>query len=384
MDAKNKKENGSALTATLLLSVALLICWLAAQDFMKMWKEDEVFPVSEFKKSMLSDYLPKIKDTPLDSAVYIQDSGISGGTVFIMGGTHPNEPSGWLSAVLFLENAHVNEGRLIILPFAAYSGFRHNFPQEASPSFINIPTAEGGHRTFRYGSRDLQHTIMWPTPDIYLHKPSGQELAGVESKNLNRAYPGDPDGTPAEQIAFAIMELIRREKVDLAFDLHEASPEYPVINAIVAHERSMELAAAATMELQVMDLEFSLEPSPVNLRGLSHREWGDYTETMPILMETGNPSQGRLRSRTDEALVLTGKDKAYVKARDLGILFIPYTDGDQPISLRVARHVTAVCVFMEMLGLYFDDKAITIEGIPSYEDIMENGVGMYLKPPAGQ
>jgi hypothetical protein len=221
---------------------------------------------------------------------------------------------------------------------------------------------------------------MWPIPDIYMHKPSGQELAGNESKNLNRAYPGDPNGSPAEQLAFAIMELIRKEKVDLAFDLHEASPEYPVIDAIVAHERSMELAAASTMELKGMDIEFRLEPSPTKLRGLSHREWGDYSETMPILMETGNPSQGRLRGRTDEALVLTGKDKAYAKARDLKVLFIPYADGDQPISIRVARHVTAVRVFMEMLGLYFDDKAFSIEGIPSYEDILENGVGAYLKP----
>jgi len=129
-----------------------------------------------------------------------------------------------------------------------------------------------------------------------------------------------------------------------------------------------------------MDIEFRLEPSPPKLRGLSHREWGDGTETMPILMETGNPSQGRLRGRTDEALVLTGKDKAYAKARDLGLLFIPYADGDQPIALRVARHVTAIRVFMETLGLYFDDKPFEIEGIPSYEDIIENGVGAYLKP----
>jgi hypothetical protein len=379
MHEKIQKGKGNALTATLLLAIALLICWLAAQDFMKMWIEDKVFPTSDFKKVMLSDYFPKIKDTLLDSAVYIQDSGEPGAVVFIMGGTHPNEPSGWLSAVLYLENAKINAGRLIILPFAMSSGFRHNFPQEASPSFIHVPVSGGGSRVFRYGSRDMQHTIMWPTSDIYVHKPSGQELAGNESKNLNRAYPGDPDGSPAEQLAFAIMELIRAEKVDLAFDLHEASPEYPVIDAIVAHERSMELAAAVTMELKGMDIEFRLEPSPTKLRGLSHREWGDYTETMPILMETGNPSQGRLRGRTDEALVLTGKDKAYAKARDLKILFIPYTDGDQPISLRVARHVTAIRVFMETLELYYDDKAFAIEGIPSYEEILENGVGTYLK-----
>ena len=383
MDEKIQKGSGNALTATLLFAVALLICWLAARDFMKMWTEDVVFPVPEFKKSMLSDYLPKIKGTMLDTAVYIQDSGEPGATIFVMGGTHPNEPSGYYTAVLFLENAKVTQGRLIVMPFAMSSGFRHNSPQEASPSFIQIPIPGGGNRVFRYGSRDMLHTLMWPTPDIYIHKPSGQELAGNESKNLNRAYPGNPNGSPVEQIAFAIMELIRKENVDLAFDLHEASPEYPVIDAIVAHENSMELAAAAAMELKGMDIEFRLEPSPPMLRGLSHREWGDSTKTMPILMETGNPSQGRLRGRTDEALVLTGKDKAYVKARDLGLLFIPYTTGDQPIALRVARHVTAIRVFMETLEFYFDDKAFSIEGIPGYEDILKNGVGAYLKPAPG-
>jgi hypothetical protein len=384
MNEKIQKRTGNALTATLLFAAALFVCWLAAQDFMEMWSEDAVFPTTEFQKNMLSDYFPKIKGSLLDSAVYIQDSGNPGGTVFIMGGTHPNEPSGWLTAVLYLENAKVSEGRLIILPFAMSPGFRHNYPQEASPSFIHIPVKRGGNRVFRYGSRDMQHTMMWPTPDIYTHKPSGQELAGNESKNLNRAYPGDADGSPAEQLAFAIMELIRKEKVDLAFDLHEASPEYPVIDAIVAHERSMELAAASTMELKGMDIEFRLEPSPTKLRGLSHREWGDNSDTMPILMETGNPSQGRLRGRTDEALVLTGKDKAYAKARDLNVLFIPYADGDQTISLRVARHATAIRVFMEVLGLYFDDKTFSIEGIPSYEEILEKGVGEYLKPITSQ
>ena len=383
MDEKIKKGSGNALTATLLFAAALIICWLAANDFMKMWTDDVIVPVPEFKKGMLSDYLPKIKGTMLDTAVYIQDSGESGATIFIMGGTHPNEPSGYFTAILFLENVKVNQGRLIVMPFAMSSGFRHNSPQEASPSFVTIPIPGGGNRVFRYGSRDMLHTLMWPTPDIYVHKPSGQELAGNESKNLNRAYPGNPNGSPTEQVAFAIMELIRKENVDLAFDLHEASPEYPVIDAIVAHERSMELAAAATMELKGMDIEFRLEPSPPMLRGLSHREWGDGTETMPILMETGNPSQGRLRGRTDEALVLTGKDKAYVKARDLGLLFIPFADGDQPIALRVARHVTALRVFMETMEFYFDDKAFSIEGIPDYEDILKNGVGAYLKPVPG-
>ncbi|MDR2179773.1 MAG: succinylglutamate desuccinylase/aspartoacylase family protein [Synergistaceae bacterium] len=374
------RVSGNAATATLLFALSLLVCWLAARDFMKMWRDDVLVPLPEYRRIMLSDYLPKLAGTPVDTPVFIQDSGRPGAAVMVLGGTHPNEPSSFLSAVVLLENARVEAGRLIVVPFAMHAGFRHNFPQEASPSFLHFTLPDGSERVFRYGSRDMQHILMWPGPDIYKHKPSGQELSGNENKNLNRSYPGDPNGTLAEQLGFAIMELIRRENVDLAFDLHEASPEYPVIDAIVAHERSMELAAAVAMELKGMDIEIRLEPSPKNLRGLSHREWGDGTDTLPILMETANPSQGRLRGRTDEALALTGKDKAYAKARDMGNLFIPYSNGDQPVALRVARHLTAIRLFLEMLGLFHEGKDIVVEGIPHYEDMIAKGVGYYLKP----
>lgn len=221
---------------------------------------------------------------------------------------------------------------------------------------------------------------MWPTPDIYIHKASGQELAGNESKNLNRAYPGDPDGTPTEKLAYGIMELLRKENITLAFDLHEASPEYPVVEAIVAHEKSMELAAVVTMELLALGVEMRLEPSPKNLRGLSHREWGDHTDTMPILMETANPSQGRLRGRTDEALVIEGKDKAYLKAAGLGRLFVTFGENGKHLNQRVARHVTSVGLFSDNLALLEGDNGVLIEGIPGYQEIIENGAGYYLNP----
>ena len=154
-----------------------------------------------------------------------------------------------------------------------------------------------------------------------------------------------------------------------------------VVNAIVAHERAMELAASAAMELEFQGVPMRLEPSPANLRGLSHREWGDGTqETLAILMEAGNPSQGRLRGRTDETLVLTGRDKAYAKASKLGRLFIPY-ETDQPLALRVARHTTAILTCVELLGSVLgEEKGVRLENIPSYEEIIQSGVGPFLAP----
>ncbi len=176
----------------------------------------------------------------------------------------------------------------------------------------------GKQRTFRYGSRTTNPVYEWPNPDIYIHPASGQTMAGVERSNLNRTHPGVADGGITERLAYGFMQLIKKEQVDLAIDLHEASPEYPVVEAMVAHENAMELAAMVAMELDFEGIPMRLEPSPQNLRGLDHREWGDNADVLAILLETSNPSAGRFRGKTDEALILTGKDKAYQKASELG------------------------------------------------------------------
>ncbi|GHS99016.1 succinylglutamate desuccinylase [Synergistales bacterium] len=369
---------GNKTTACLLLGAALVICAISGREFMANAGFDDLVPAAGFERKMLSDYFDGLRGSRMDTPVFVQNGAKSGGSVLILGGTHPNEPSGYVSATLFLENARVVKGRLFVIPFANASGFTNTLPQEASPSRIHITRSDGSARSFRYGSRDTSPIDMWPTPDIYIHKSSGQELAGNESKNLNRAYPGDPNGTPVERLAYGIMELLRGEKITLAFDLHEASPEYPVVEAIVAHERSMELAAATAMELIGQEIDMRLEPSPKNLHGLSHREWGDYTDTLPILMETANPSQGRLRGRTDETLALTGLDKAYAKAAALGRLFVPYGPDGKPLSQRVARHVASISAFLEMLSLFDEENGVTVENVPGYEDIIQKGVGSYL------
>ena len=173
------------------------------------------------------------------------------------------------------------------------------------------------------------------------------------------------------------MELIKQEKVDLAIDLHEASPEYPVVDALVAHERAMELAAMVTMELEFEGVPIRLEPSPVNLRGLSHREWGDEADVLAILMETCNASAGRFRGKTDEALILDGEDKAYDKAAGLGRLYVPWESWDKRMAERVGRHVTSVWMLTENLEYVREDAGVTIAGLPSFAEMSEQGVGAF-------
>ncbi len=375
---ENYKVKGSPLTAVILCAFVAAACWFSAQSFMSMWTPDTVYPAPGFEKHMLSEWEPALKDTHGDTPVFVQKGEEEGGTVFVMGGTHPNEPAGYMSAVVFLERAKVNRGRMIVMPFANMSAFTHNSPQDAAPQRIHFTTPDGSVRSFRFGSRATNPIDQWPEPDVYIHHPSGQKLDGGSRSNLNRSYPGTLNDGLTQKVGLAIVELLKEENVDLAFDLHESSPEYPVINATVAHENSMELAAMVTMELEMEDIPMRLEPSPVNFRGLSHREWGDNCpNVLPILMEAGNPAQGRLRGHTGEQLALTGRDKAYTKAAKLGVLFIPYVD-EQPLELRTARHVASVSKYIELLGDVRPEAAIEVENVPSYEELNEKGVGAFL------
>lgn len=368
----------SKLTAAVLLALTIGIVALVTPDFRRMHEEEPIRKgagVTTVKQ--LSDYFDGLKGTAGDTQVFVLDSGIPGGTALLLGGTHPNEPSGFLSAVLLIENAKPTKGRMIIIPRANNSGFSHTDYTEGAPQRFHLKAASG-ERWFRFGSRATNPTDQWPDPDIYVHAASGQKLSGSETRNLNRAYPGRADGTLTEKVAFGIVQLIRQEKVALAIDLHEASPEYPVINAIVAHDRSMDIAAEVTIGLQMDGIKIGLEPSPKSLRGLSHREWGDATDTLAILMETANPAQGRLRGATNEQLVLSGKDPMYERAAKLNRLFVPYDAKGQPIELRVARHVTAVNEFLMVLSKKKPQQAVVLAKVPSYSDMVKKGIGPYF------
>ncbi len=374
---------GSKFTAMIVLAFMGLITYVAGSTYMKMRNPephiDRVVPAIGFTQKKLSDYFNGLKDTPADTNVYIQQGEEEGGTALILGGTHANEPAAMLAAVVLLENCRISQGRMIIVPFANAMGHTHTYPQDGHPQDFNIQLPGGTSRTFRYGARITNPVHEWPNPDVYIHPVSGQAMAGIERSNLNRTHPGRADGSITERLAYGFIQLIKKEKVDIAIDMHEASPEYPVVNALVAHERAMELGAIVAMELENQGVKIRLEPSPKNLRGLSHREWGDNTDVLAFLLETANPSAGRFRGRTDEALILTGVDKAYAKAFTLDRLFIPYQDGAEPIEERVGRQITAVRELVGNLDLVKDGRGIEVEGIPSYDDLVNKGVGAFLK-----
>lgn len=369
------------ITAIICLAGVLAASTIAGASFRAMRKPDLIVSgpgVTE--KKMLSDWFPGLKHTAGDTEVYIMKGADDGASMLILGGTHPNEPAGHLAPIVYIENTVVKTGTLYIIPRANASAFTTNDPQEGSPQHFTIQTPNGP-RVFSYGSRATNPIDQWPDPNVYIHASSGQTLSGSETRNLNRGYPGRPDGTLTEKVCYGIVQLIKKENVTITVDLHEASPEYPVINAIVAHEKAMELASDTVLGLEMQNIEISLEPSPKNLHGLSHRELGDFTDTLPLLMEAANASQGRLRGRTDEALVITGKDKWYVKAAKLGRLYVPWDENGHPIEERVGRHVTAIGEILNSWNIEHPEQPIEVDNIPSYEDMLSKGVGGFLLPP---
>lgn len=366
------------LSALGVLLAAGAVAALAGREFATMRALNEVHAGPGVTRiGRLAEYLPALAGSPGDTPVYELAGSKPGGTVLVLGGTHGDEPAGYVAAVVLAESARVDAGRLLVIPRANASGFTHNVPQEGHPQRFTIATSKGP-RTFTFGARATNPTHQWPDPQVYTHWSSGQALSGLETRNLNRAYPGRSEGTLTERIAFAIKTLIVRERVDLALDLHEAAPEYPVVNTLVAHERAAELAALANLSLQAQGVAIGLEASPVELRGLSHREWGDSTSVLAVLIETANPAQGRLRGRTDAGLVVGGQDRYYELAARRSRLSVLFDHQGLPLALRVGRHLAAVARLTEALGELWPEKRVVLVGVPGYEDIVARGVGAFL------
>jgi hypothetical protein len=178
------------------------------------------------------------------------------------------------------------------------------------------------------------------------------------------------------------MELIRGEKIDIAIDLHEAELQYPVISTIVAHQKGQDLAAEASMMLSSFeDFAIGVEYSPEALRGLSHREIGDNSEAISLLLEAPEPFLDATRGRTDAELLLTGKDEFVVRAGKRGLLFEKIDENGWPIDVRVGRHCSAILQILEIWSEENPAKAVVVGGVPRYAEVIENGTGFYLKDP---
>ena len=64
----------------------------------------------------LSEFLPALRGTMVDTNVYVLEGQEPGGKVLVIANTHANEPAGLLAALIMIENAVVEKGTLYVIP----------------------------------------------------------------------------------------------------------------------------------------------------------------------------------------------------------------------------------------------------------------------------
>jgi len=248
----------------------------------------------------LSDYQPALRGTPGDTPIYHLEGKENGGTALILGGTHPNELAGVLAAVLLVEQSEVSAGTVFVVPNANNSASSYTDPRHDVPEWIEIRT-ESGVRKFRYGSRYTNPEHQKEDPEKFHHYPSGFELEGKESRNLNRVHPGKKDGSLTQQISYGLFEFVDTESVNVVIDMHEASPDWRLANSLICHPDALEIGSMAKMNMEMEGTDIKIEQSrPADkFHGLSHREFGDNTEAYAFLIESRNPGQGDVKDNVD-------------------------------------------------------------------------------------
>jgi hypothetical protein len=330
----------------------------------------------------LSDFGPGLKGTMSDTLVYFLEGTEPGGKAILMSNTHANEPEGLLATLLMLENAVVEKGSLIIIPQFNHSASRNTKPGDGYPLYFEIPT-DWGRKTFRMGNRDASPLDQWPDPDVYIHYPDRQLLSYIDVRNTNRTWPGRPHGPLMEKVTFAAMEIMRREKVDVAIDMHGAETMFPVTNCIVAPDKSNRIATMASLTVKAKEgFDNHVEPSPTGFRGLSHREIGDYSDTLPFLLEAPIPFLDQPTGPKTEKLFLDGKDPFLLSLAQKKKLFVPYDASGWPLEKRVGQHCSIILEILRQYSKKNPDRSILARDIPRYADIVQNGVGHYFHDPA--
>ncbi len=336
--------------------------------------------VTEIRR--LSDYFPPLGGTRADTLVFILRGREPGGQALIMGNTHANEPEGMLAVALMVENAVVEKGTLYLIPNFNRSASLNTRPGEGYPLYFSVKTP-WGQKKFRMGNRDASPLDQWPDPDVYIHYPEKQMLSYLDIRNTNRTWPGRPDGLLMEQVTFAAMELLRNERVDLAIDLHGAETMFPVTNCIVAPEKSMRLATLASLTVKSTEgFESHVESSPVKFRGLSHREIGDYSDTLPFLLEAPIPFLDQPTGPKTEQLFLDGRDWFLLNLARRKKLFVPYDESGWPLDKRVGQHLSVSLEIIRQYSRKNPERALILKNVPRYPDLVKNGTGFYFHNPA--
>jgi hypothetical protein len=157
---------------------------------------------------------------------------------------------------------------------------------------------------------------------------------------------------------------------------------YPVVSTYVCHQRAEEMCMMAAMMLSAEQFPMKTETSPQSLRGLTHREIGDFTNSFAVLMESPEPFIDKFVGPMTEELMLTGRDEFMQIAADRGLLYADYNmKTGATLDYRVGRHLGGAAEVIKQMGEFYPAKKIGVTW-PTYAELMQRGIGYFLHDPA--
>lgn len=176
------------------------------------------------------------------------------------------------------------------------------------------------------------------------------------------------------------MSIIETERVNFAFDLHEASITYPTNNAFIVPEESSDIAFLSALSLAEKGIQMRVEISSETLRGFSHQEWGRTGYTFPFLIEVPTPFIDRIAGPMTDALIIEGKDEFLMRMSDLGFTTIDYSEEGISLDYRCALHLSSIKQAVSIGSMMFPEYEV-VASWPEFTELMQNGIGFYLHDP---
>jgi hypothetical protein len=300
----------------------------------------------------LGDFHPPLRGTASDSPLFVLEGELPGGTLFVIGGAHAGETAGILAALLLVERAEVEQGRIVVVPWS-------NALALDPARSVRIETPRGARRIALGGRRSLESHYGEADPETYF-SPGGGEYPGNERRNLNRVWPGLAAGTPTEQVAFAVTEAIRAHESDLAFDLHETSVLGGNLPWTIAGRAELLplLRASVSAVNRELGLDLARWREADTPPGMSRVEWGPATGAKAFLTETviGHATPLPMRVAVQIAFI-RGVVDAFNAAEQRRV-----EEADEREATRSPR-------------------LIRFRGVPGLRELADGDLGMQFQPP---
>ncbi len=175
-----------AIVGRLPLTILLLLFWCAAQPRLYLTPAAQQIKQQVWNsQSLVHDYF--MKGTKYQTPILRFAGPNPGPAVLILAGTHGNEPAGFEAAYRLIQqlaNMELKAGEIFIVPEV------NRLADSLNERRVSVPKG-----------------------------------IPIEKGNLNRCYPGHPDGLPMERLAYQITQFIEAHHIGLLLDLHE-SPKF--------------------------------------------------------------------------------------------------------------------------------------------------------------